>query len=339
MAPSLAALVISFSCAAAHQDEGSYVSFDFQPVGAPKEFRVTEGMAKPYTMVSQTYHSQAFSMKPGQMLFTNTLKTPIPVPGNGRACAILGMLGDIAKDGPGGSLVPAPLSEVYDHHYIMQESSHKNLLCQGGPNYMFGIGSESRDSPQIFPKGHGYMVKNDAQWGANIHLLRTDAGKYLKGDDPHAAIQQCNECWYAPGKGAGCTPELNGTFQCCGERCYDKSCFCPTKPLAKLAKANNYYLRYQVNYTYDVDSIESIGVGVYTTPNCQTFYSVIQNDEQPETVASTTFTVPATAELMLLIGHQHVGGRNISLYHNDKFLCASHARYGTEEGVPGNEKG
>merc|ERR1712238_282163 len=76
-----------------------------------------------------------------------------------------------------------------------------------------------------------------------------------------------------------------------------------------------------------------------TTPNCQTFYSVIQNDEQPETVASTTFTVPTTAELMLLIGHQHVGGRNISLYHNDKFLCASYARYGTEEGVPGNEKG
>jgi hypothetical protein len=42
---------------------------------------------------------------------------------------------------------------------------------------------------------------------------------------------------------------------------------------------------------------------------------------------------------MLAIGHQHVGGLNISMFHNDKFLCASHGRYGTEEGVPGNEKG
>jgi len=316
----------------------SYVGFEFKPEGPPLEYRITEGVSKPYTIRSQTYYSQGFALKPGQMLFSNPYKTVIPVPGNGTKVFITGMVGDIVKDGLQGKEAAA-LSEIYDHHYIMKDAAHKNKLCPTGPNYMFGIGSESRNSPVHFPKAHGYLVQANDSWGANIHLLRTDSGKYLQGDDPHAAVQQCNECFYAPNKGAGCSPDKNGTFACCGENCFDGSCFCPTTAAAKKVPANTYYLRYTVNFTTDLDAITPVDVGVYTTPSCKTFYAVYENDEQPESLSSTTFTIPADSELMLAIGHQHVGARNISLHHNGKAVCASVARYGTEEGVPGNEKG
>jgi len=162
---------------------------------------------------------------------------------------------------------------------------------------------------------------------------------YLEGDTPHAAVQACNECFYAPGKGAGCSPEKNGTFQCCGENCYDGSCSCPTTPAAKNIPATMYYLRYEVNFTYDLDAVSFVETGVFTTPSCATFYEVYRNDAQPESLSTTTFKIPVDAELLLAIGHQHVGARNISLFHNDQLLCTSYPSYGSQEGVAGNEKG
>jgi len=314
---------------------------EFIPEGAPIEHWISEGVSKPYKLYSQTYYSKGFPMKPGQMLFTNPSSTIIPMPGyRVRDYLITGVVGDIAKDASDGrGKVGAPLSEVYDHHWIVEDRSHRNLLCPYGPNYVFGIGAESRNTPMIIPKGYGYHVKSFDEWGANIHLLRTDAGKYLEGSTPHSAVQHCNECFYGPNKGAGCTPEKNGTFQCCGNNCYDGSCSCPTTPAAKDVPANTYYLRYTVNYTYDTDSLERVETGVFTTPNCRAFYEVYQDNDQPESLSSTTFTFPVDAELLLGIGHQHVGGRNVSLFHNDEFLCASYPKYGTEEGAVGNEKG
>merc|ERR1719487_2234120 len=226
------------------------------------------------------------------MLFTDMAKTLVPMPGYRiRDYAITGVLGDIAKDAPVGGKIAAPLSEVYDHHWIVQDRSHRNRLCPYGPNYVFGIGAESRNTPVRFPQGSGYFVKAGDLWGANIHLLRTDAGKYLQGDTPHSAVQQCNECFYAPNKGAGCTPEKNGTFQCCGENCYDGSCSCPTTAAAKRVPPTTYYLRYEVNYTYDIDSVTSVNTGVFTSPSCATFYKVLRNDAQPESLSTTTFKI------------------------------------------------
>jgi hypothetical protein len=98
-------------------------------------------------------------------------------------------------------------------------------------------------------------------------------------------------------------------------------------------------LRYELNYTFDTDAVIPVDTGVFTTPNCATFYQAKHQEGQPEVVSSTTFPIPVDSELILGIGHQHIGARNISLWHNGKFLCASYPRYGTEEGVVGNEKG
>lgn len=331
----LAAVALPGIAATAHAD------IEFEASGAPTQYTITEGVAKPYTIHSQVYFSKGFPLKPGQMLFTQYDKTPVPMPGDGkRAYAFTGVLGDIAKDGPGPYKQAASLSEVYDHHWVVRDNKQQNFLCPYGPNYVFGIGAESRTSPEKFPNGYGLVVQPGDSWGANIHLLRTDSGKYLKGDDPHTATKECNECYYAPNKGAGCSVEKNGTFQCCGENCYDGSCSCPTTAAAKDVPATTYYLRYEVNYTYDLDAITPISVGIYTTPSCRTFYEVYRNDAQPETLSTTTFNVPVDADILLMKGHQHTGSLNISLFHNDKLVCTSYPRYGTDpENTPGNEKG
>ncbi len=101
----------------------------------------------------------------------------------------------------------------------------------------------------------------------------------------------------------------------------------------------SYYLRYTLNYTYNYSAIEPLSLGTFTTPDCATFYNVLRNDAQPETVASTEYEVGADAQVLLAIGHQHTGALNISLFLNGKFVCASYPTYGTEEGVAGNEKG
>jgi hypothetical protein len=66
-----------------------------------------------------------------------------------------------------------PLSFVYDHHWIAEDASHKNDLCQGFENYVFGIGAESRNSPTSFHAGYGYPLPVGDAWGGNIHLLHT----------------------------------------------------------------------------------------------------------------------------------------------------------------------
>merc|ERR1712032_952125 len=80
---------------------------------------------------------------------SNSQKTPIPMP-NGKF-AIVGIIGDIAKEDGKGGYASASLSEVYDHHWVVEDFRHRNFLCPYGPNYVFGIGSESRKTPVNFP--------------------------------------------------------------------------------------------------------------------------------------------------------------------------------------------
>jgi len=47
------------------------------------------------------------------------------------------------------------------------------------------------------------------------------------------------------------------------------------------------------------------------------------NSEQPEQVASQTWTVDKDKEFLFGIGHMHSGALNVSLFHNGQFVCAS----------------
>lgn len=245
--------------------------------------------------------------------------------------AVLGFRGEVVGDANNS----VPLSQVYDHHWILEDRYHQNVLCPNGPQYVFGIGAESRHTPANFPDGFGYIVEPNDEFGGNIHLLHTVD---LEGDSAAAAAKLCNECYYAPNKGPECTPAMNGTFQCCGDRCYSGVCKCPTKPGTKMVPTN-FYLRYTVNFTRDTQKVAPIGIGTWTTPNCATFYGVQRNDENPESRSETSFVVEASGELIYAIGHQHVGAINISLFKNGEPACTSYPTYGSELGVAGNEKG
>lgn len=249
--------------------------------------------------------------------------------------AILGFRGEVVDDADAS----VPLSTVYDHHWIAMDRFHENVVCNGGqgPQYVFGIGAESRNTPASFPDGRGYIVydADENQWGANIHLLHTVD---LAGDNPAAAAKQCNECYYAPNKGPACLPAENGTFACCGDRCYSGVCKCPTKPGTKMVPTN-YYLSYTVTYTFNTSAIKPLGIGVYTTPNCSTFYGVERNDENPIAISRSSFTVEEDSSLVYAVGHLHTGGVNISMYLNGAHVCTSYPTYGQTEGKAGDEKG
>ena len=236
--------------------------------------------------------------------------TPLAMPSVkvGGPYAILSFVGSMVE----GSNAQVPLDRVYTHHWIVEQSSHTNELCKTGLNYIFGIGAESRNSPAIFPEGHGYLIESEEvnKFGGNIHVLRTEnlstdaLGMVPVGKAGAAgAAKQCNECYYAVGKGKQCTLAQNGTFFCCGDRCYDGSCGCPTKVGTKMVPVD-FYLEYTVRYTRNVSMIKPVSVGVITTPNCEVFYNVLRNDDTPLTYSTTTFTNPAETSLYLAIGHQ-----------------------------------
>lgn len=144
-------------------------------------------------------------------------------------------------------------------------------------------------------------------------------------------------CYYAPGK--GCLPSQNGTFACCGDG-HDvagRSFGCPLSDDAP-SEAVSYRLRYTLSYT-EYLAVKPAEIGVLTTPECATFYQVLRDDANPEHLTSTTFKAPHDLEILVAIGHQHVGALNISLFVNDALACASYPRYGTQVDVPGDERG
>lgn len=280
-------------------------------------------------VTSATYFSQAFDLKPGGFIFTDSDETPVEFPRDS-PYAITGFRGEIVYAATNESV---PLSKVYDHHWVVSHTGFVNPFCPNGPTYVFGIGAESRNTPVEFPAGYGYRVAHPGiYWGANIHCLRTE---YLAGDDPHAAIKECNECYYAPGK--GCLPRENGTFSCCGDRDHAAHYGCQASDSAP-TESETYRLRYTLDYA-DHDAVAEARVGVITTPHCETFYQVYGNESSPEQLSSASFRSPFDLEVLVALGHQHVGAINISLFVNDVFVCASYPTYGTEDDVAGNERG
>ena len=283
-----------------------------------------------YNVTSETYYSNPISLKAGHMIFTKPEQTPLTLP-SGRI-GITSFFGDIVD----ANHEPVPLSKVYDHHWIAVADTHINEICSSSVNYVFGIGAESRHGTVDIPSGYAYVVDNDmTTWGANIHLLRTEG---LAGDNQIRAAKECNECYYAPDKGAQCTPNQNGTFLCCGENDCDGVESCPTASGDLPAEAT-YYLRYRIDYTRDVSAVQPVHVSIATAPDCATFYEVLRNDEQPAHLVHYRFKLPVDINLVFAQGHQHAGAINISMSVNGVRQCTSYPRYGTQKDVAGNELG
>merc|ERR1712159_938107 len=129
-------------------------------------------------------------------------------------------------------------------------------------------------------------------------------------------------------------------FACCGETCFlgDTRCRCPTVASAPKT-TKDYFLRYSLRYTTEVDKIKPVIIGVIATPDRSLYYDVLRNDTHPEQVSRTDFPVEHDPKIMLALGHQHTGALNISLFYNGNHVCTSYPTYGTQKDVVGNELG
>ena len=115
------------------------------------------------------------------------------------------------------------------------------------------------------------------------------------------------------------------TFDCCGEKCGSSAveaeangCLgCPTLEIENnggnssgLAnETRSVHLRVDLNYTRDLDNIQPVQMTYITTPDCRLFYDVFANDEAPENLSETTWTVPPEGDMVIVkaLGHQHTG--------------------------------
>jgi len=151
--------------------------------------------------------SYDYELYDGQNLYTRDVKELIP--NLEYDYAILGMSGFRNVDRETGN--PVSLDEVYVHHF--------SLL----PIHMLGAEvltrNDDNDDPYMrFPTGYALHILADEYpyLETNAHLL---SNKNLApiGGSLERAHKECNECYYAPGKGSDCTPEVSGTFSCCGD--------------------------------------------------------------------------------------------------------------------------
>jgi len=302
-----------------------------------------------FTVHSTTYVSKPIPLIPGQIAWTYPELTPVPMPGtpnatypNGRRWALLGYHDAEVVDCHEQSV---PLSKVYNHHWILNPvPGENNAACpQAGFTFVVGVGAESRRTPWAFPEihgeQHGLIFDQGTTWFANIHLLKTvDLVDGLQGS------KACVECWYSPEK--ACQPGDNGTFGCCFSNSR-----CATLPNASTVP-EVYYLKYTVEYTFDVDLITPTKFEVFMSPNCQVAYNALPPGAAqagasvpslappgPEHLVSNNWTMDGDTDIVFAVGHLHTGAINVSLSINGDFKCVSEAIYGTEPDVAGNELG
>ena len=158
------------------------------PRSSPLHIHALIPSPAPPTHPLRAHRSKALPLAPGEVVFTDPQKTALPMPSG--KIAITGFRAEIV-DAAGASV---PLSEVYNHHWLVYDGRLNSGLCGGYLAYKFGVGAECRGTPTVFPAPYALTAEGTEKWGANIHLLRTVD---LVDDD----VKSCIECAYAPNKG------------------------------------------------------------------------------------------------------------------------------------------
>jgi hypothetical protein len=273
---------------------------------------------------------------------------------------------------------PTSLAEVYNHHWLLGTADSVNVLEPCEKNLFLGGGAEFRGMPGVW--GDRAIVRIGARGycGANLHFIRTeDLKTHWTGlNDPKgnygAAVKNCMECGYAPGrapfgaKGLGiCSQALDGFFSCCfdGSRCPVNN------PLD--GRKKGYRLQYEVKWTRDLFAKKAAQSGVLDVGNGAVEWNVGPFLNKPPisplspgkrlhqicnaTVCNTTHQFPVMKAGAFdqgglcpgsMIGsylHMHAGAIRGEMYVNGKYKCSSTPRLGTVPGKGpesvGNEKG
>ena len=170
-------------------------------------------------------------------------------------------------------------ARLYQHHWSIVSTPLTNPLCfrnQDFPGFV-------QDGFPTLPEGTSIAIARGTQWIANIHLMRLD------GIIGARALRECVECYYGPGKGAACTPLMNGTFQCCGLGAASGRVKCKaTFPLP----LESYTLHYRVAYTTRPSPAGLLEVGLMAAPECSFTYHVFHGQDDAESLARNEIRMP-----------------------------------------------
>lgn len=308
------------------------------------------------TPMTFTYN---YELHNGQLLFTDPRSELIP--NLQFDYAVLGMMKvrNINRE----TLENVSLDEVYVHHLTFM------------PVGMLGAEVLTAD-PHVYPKGYGYHVitKENPNIVINAHLLSNKDLKPINGSLP-LARKLCNECYYAPGKGSDCTPEVSGTFKCCGdsESCTsdEESCLCATNSEYNKHETTKYQIQVDMLITRDIDKIKRVDSWALAAPECRVnlkgeavfetykpdsfcynntlstftgdnslFHHIeLQEDnENPYVKTMVSSVAPSSGLIVLANSHMHTGGVNATLMINGIPLCSTGTIYGTDSNTKTNAR-
>lgn len=293
-----------------------------------------------------------YELRDGQIIFTDGSETLVPGVGGDFA-----MLGQTAVRNVDENGKPVSLDEVYVHHLVVFGSG-------------FGmVGAETLNQVKDFPEGTGFIVLNSSDFGMNAHLLSNKNLQPIE-DSLHIAAKQCNECYFAPGKGDLCTPATNGTFACCGDgalmgengmpiACGLDATECNCATTTNGSTTTQYEIQIDFMLTRDIEKIQPINSWTLMAPSCyegigkglgvntsyieevvvggctpfvegSVYHNVFRNNTEPEKASTGRWLAHFDGVVRKAVGHLHTGGLNISLKINGEDICTAHTEYGTE---------
>ncbi len=300
-------------------------------------------------VVVEFFKSDPILLMKGEAWFTLPDVHRLPMPSPGVPYGLLKASYDIVHSDTG---LPAALSEMYSHHWLVYDklvgSSGFNIGCGGQNTFVsnvYGAGGEMRGISYDYPPGHGKIYPGDANtyWSGNVHFIRTEDLKQKNGESYGAALKRCIECNYEFGRAPECVPGLGtvAIFACC----FDGSRCTVNNPKDKTKKS--YQLVYNVTYTKQVDKVLDMNTFVIDAFNCNICENLAPNVKTAWTqcddkVCKTqgTRTVPYSGTIRWAYTHQHTGAINSTMLVNGVPHCTSYPHWGTDpHNAPGNEKG
>jgi len=211
--------------------------------------------------------SYDYELYDGENIFTFPKKELIPNLEFDYAILALGSARNINRD----TGADVSLDEVYLHHVTL------------APINMIGaevLSSDDETDPYMrLPEGYALHVlaAERPHLGINAHLLSNKNLAPIEGS-VERAHKECNECYYAPGKGSHCTPEVSGTFYCCGDSLActvggeDCACTTTTTTTSSNRNRNRSKTKYRIELDFlvsrDIHKFQRVDQWNFAAPHC-----------------------------------------------------------------------
>jgi len=304
-----------------------------------------------------------YDLYDGQIIFTDPLTETIPNVDFDYAIVGVTSVKHINRD----TNEPVSLDEVYLHHIVMP------------PLNMIGaeVLANDKDTPYVkYPDGYALHViaEDTPRIHVNAHMLSNKNLAPVQGSLSRAH-KECNECYYAPGKGSDCTPEFSGKFACCGDSIActtgGEQCACATTTEADRSTTTKYRMEFTFLTSLDISKFKRVDHWTFTAPACSVnlngdsvfkeepsdnfcfgqskgtvldsgggslFHQVSEDNVNPYVKTKINVVAPTGGKIVWAQAHLHTGGINATLLLNGVVQCTADSVYGTNSDVATNAR-